>query len=105
MEISAIIVTENAVIKGICISEAEHNISQFADDTQLMNNGNEVSFEKSLVTIENYGKVCSLFFDRDKTQAIWLGSNRMLRIKYIPRLKLFEILVNLRHNGGGLHKI
>ena len=53
-----------------------------------MNNGNEVSFERSLQTTEIYGKkVSSLFVNTDKTQVIRSGSKRRLRIKYTPHLK------------------
>ena len=89
---------ENVDIKGICINEVEHKISQFADDAQLMNNGDIKSFEKSLDTIQKYGKVSDLFLNTDKTQAIWLGGKRRSQIKYMPHLKIvwnpsqFEIL-------------
>ena len=46
VEILATMIRENVDIKGICINEVEHKISQFADDAQLMNNGDKMSFEK-----------------------------------------------------------
>ena len=66
MEILATMIRENADIKGICINEVEHKISQFADDAQLMNNGDKMSFEKSFDTIEKYGKVSGLFLNKIK---------------------------------------
>ena len=88
MEILATMIKENVDIKGICINEVEHKLSQFADDAQLMNNGDKMSFEKSLDTIEKYGRVSGLFLNTDKTQAIWLGSKRRSQIKYMPHLKI-----------------
>ena len=41
-------------IKGIWINKVEHNISQFADDTQLMNNGDNKSFEKSIEVVNTF---------------------------------------------------
>ena len=38
VEILAVIIRENSNSDGICINEAEHNLSQ------LMNNGNKISF-------------------------------------------------------------
>ena len=68
--------------------EVEHKISQFADDAQLMNNGDKMSFEKSLDTIEKCGKVSGLFLNTDKTQVIWLGNKRRSQIKYMQHLKI-----------------
>ena len=42
VEILAVMIRENSDSDGICINEAEHKLSQ------LMNNGDEISFEKSL---------------------------------------------------------
>ena len=39
VEILSIMIQEDSDIKGIWINKVEHKISQFADETQLMNNG------------------------------------------------------------------
>ena len=39
VEISAIMIREDSDIKGLWIKKVEHKISQFADDAQLMDNG------------------------------------------------------------------
>ena len=57
VEILATMIRENVHIKGICINEVKHKISKFTDDAQLMTNGDILSFEKSLDTIEKYRKV------------------------------------------------
>ena len=38
-ETPCIMIRENKDIKGIVVNKEEHRISQFADDTQLLNNG------------------------------------------------------------------
>ena len=38
-------IREDKEIKGIQIADVEHRISQFADDTQPINNGDKKSFE------------------------------------------------------------
>ena len=63
-------IREDSDIKRIWINKVEHKISQFADDTQLMNDGEKKSFEKSTDAINNFGKVSGLCFNADKTQAI-----------------------------------
>ena len=89
VEILAIMIREDSDIKGIWINKVEHKISQFADDTQLMNNGEKKkSFEKSIDAINKFGKVSGLFLNADKTQAIWLGSKKYSRVKYMPHLKM-----------------
>ena len=82
-------IREDNDIKGIWINKVEHRISQFADDTQLMNNGEKKkTFEKSVDAINKFGKVSGLFLNADKTQAIWLGSKKYSRVKYMPHLKM-----------------
>ena len=88
VEILATMIRENVDIKEIYINDVEHKILQFADDAQLMNNGDKISFEKSFDTIKKNGKVSGLFLNTDNTQVIWLGSKRWSQIKYMPHLKI-----------------
>ena len=86
VEILAIIIREDSDIKGIWINKVEHKISQFANDTQLMNNGGgggggggkkgekKEGKNPSIDAVNKFGKVSGLFLNADKTQAIWLGS-------------------------------
>ena len=50
--------------------------------------GRKKSFEKSIDAINKFGKVSGLFLNADKTQAIWLGSKKYSRVKYMPHLKM-----------------
>lgn len=98
IEILAIMIRENKDIKGIMINNKEHKISQFADDAQLMNNGDNKSFEKSIELVIKFGNASGLYMNAEKTQAIWLGSKKSSKIKYMQHLninwnpQLFKIL-------------
>lgn len=61
-------IREDADIKGIHISNKEHKISQFADDAQLMNIGDRISFEKTIQLISKFGEFSGLFLNENKTQ-------------------------------------
>ena len=39
-------IREDEIIKGISIGETEHKISKYADDTEIMLEGDRNSFEK-----------------------------------------------------------
>ena len=56
MEIIGIMIRENRLIKGININDEEHKSAQFADDTQMMSEGDAISFEKSISTVDNFTK-------------------------------------------------
>ena len=48
VEILATIIREDKNIKGISIGETEHKISQYADDTEIMLEGDRNSFERTI---------------------------------------------------------
>ena len=87
-EILSLMIKENKDIKGITVGNVEHKISQFADDTQLMNKGDRESFEATFDTVDTFGKVSGLMTNTEKTQAVWLGSKKHSTIKYMPHLKI-----------------
>ena len=88
VEILAIMIREDKDIKGVKVNNVEHKISQFADDTQLVNNGDKKSFEKSIEILDKFGRTSGLFINAEKTQAIWLGSKKDSQVKYMPHLNI-----------------
>ena len=59
-------IRETVNIKAVDINDTEDKIAQFADDTQLINRGDKLSFEKSVQTIEKVGRVSGLYLDSKK---------------------------------------
>ena len=86
-EILGIMIRENKRIKGITVNDDEHKIAQFADDTQIMSEGDAVSFEQTIKTIDLFGKKSGLFMNSGKTQAIWPGSRKRCGIRYLASFK------------------
>ena len=48
-------IREDKSIKGISIGETEHKISQYADDTEIMLEGDINSFERTIKIIDIFG--------------------------------------------------
>ncbi|WP_419635460.1 reverse transcriptase domain-containing protein, partial [Thiolapillus sp.] len=88
VEILATMIREDKNIKGISIGETEHKISQYADDTEIMLEGDRNSFERTIKIIDIFGKKSGLFLNAGKTSAIWLGSRQNSPIRYMPHLNM-----------------
>jgi len=88
VEILGIMIRENSQIKGINLGGVEHKISQYADDTEILLEGDKTSFEETINTIEYFGRVSGLFLNTNKTSAIWLGSKRNSPVKYMQHLSI-----------------
>ena len=78
-EILAIKVRGNTKIQGIEISQVEHKLSQFADDTSLILDGSEESMEEALLELDWYAKLSGLRINFTKTQVVWIGSKKYSR--------------------------
>eukprot|EP00745_Piridium_sociabile_P025229 TRINITY_DN39931_c0_g1_i3.p1 TRINITY_DN39931_c0_g1~~TRINITY_DN39931_c0_g1_i3.p1 ORF type:complete len:158 (+),score=4.15 TRINITY_DN39931_c0_g1_i3:61-474(+) len=81
-------IKKEETIQGIRIGNVEHKISQFADDTQLLNVGDKVSFERTIHTIDHFGKISGLYMNSGKTQAIWSVSKKRSHNIYYPYSKM-----------------
>ena len=59
-QILYLLIDSNKMIKGITIKNIEFKISQFADDTTLILDGNESSLTAALNTLEIFGSLSGL---------------------------------------------
>ena len=87
-EILATMIRENDCIKGIIINNHEYKISQYADDTELFQNGDKQSFEETFKTIDIFSKHSGLNLNSSKTCAVWLGCKRHSSVKFMQHLGL-----------------
>ena len=87
-EILAIMIRQNKEIKGITINNEEHKISQFADDTEFILEGDRQSFETSFKILDMFSSISGLKINSDKTSIVWLGSMKNSEIRYLNHLKL-----------------
>ena len=56
VEILATIIRDDKNIKGISIGETEHKISQYADDAEIILEGDRNLFEETVKIIDIFGK-------------------------------------------------
>ena len=80
-------IREHRLIKEITIKIVKHRIARLADDTQLMSEGNAITFAQSS-TADVFGGKSGLAMNSRKTQAVWLGSERWSLAKYLPQIKM-----------------
>ena len=88
VEILAIMIRENDNIKGIDINRVEHKLSQYADDTEFILDGNRDSFETCIDVVERFGTKSGLYMNHGKTSVIWLGSEKNSLVKYMEHLQM-----------------
>ena len=69
-------IESNRDIKGINVKGKEIKITQFADDTTLILNGDCGPLQAALNTLEIFGTYSGLVVDTDKTQVVWVGKKR-----------------------------
>ena len=73
-EILGKMIRNNKDIKGIHINNNEFKLSQYADETQLLLDGSEISLKEALRTLKQYYIMSGLKINVDKTRALWIGS-------------------------------
>ena len=67
--------------KKINFNNTEIKISQYADDTTLILDGQAVSLHAELNTLEIYGTVSGLKVNTDKTQIVWIRKKKHAKEK------------------------
>ena len=78
----------NQEIKGIKIDIEEYIINQYADDTNFTLDGSENSFLATIDTLIRFARLSGLKVNFDKTSAIWIGSKKYNRKRYMPEYKI-----------------
>ena len=68
IEILAIMIRQNKNIIGILLGEIEYRISQYADDTEIMLEGDKNSSEETVKTLITFGNKSGLFFNTREEQ-------------------------------------
>lgn len=88
VEILSIMIKEEKSIKGIHVDDVEYKIAQFADDTQLLNEGDRTSFEQTIHILDTFGRASGLLMNSEKTQVMWLGNKKNSNEKFCPNLHM-----------------
>ena len=80
-EILAIMIKENKYIRGIVIGQVEHKLSQFPDDTGLLQHRERKSFEETVRVLEDFGNKSGL-----NIMIVCIGSEKNSNVRYFPHL-------------------
>lgn len=87
-EVLACKIRECEQIKGILISDTEVKISQFADDTTFLLEGDEDSYNKLFSVLKEFETLSGLKLNYEKTCNVWLGSRENCKHEYLKQLKM-----------------
>ena len=87
-EILACRIREDTDIKAIKIEENEFKISQFADDTTFLLEGDRNSFEKLFEQLNFFGEISGLKLNAEKTNNVWLGRKINSEARWLPHLNM-----------------
>ena len=83
-EILSLLIKKRQDIKGIRLADnVEALLSQFADDTSLFLDGSQKSFEACISCLEDFTKLSGLKMNFEKTQIVWIGSQKNSNIRYM----------------------
>ena len=75
-EILSLIIEKDTSIKGITIGSHTYKLTQFADDTTILLDGNTSSLKAALNILEVFGSLSGLIVNAEKTKMVWIGSKR-----------------------------
>ena len=81
-------IRNNKKINGIITNDKEHKLSQYADDTSFILDGNSKSLNSTLDVMFEYLEFPGLKVNFEKTHAVWIGINKYSTSSIKTRLKL-----------------
>ena len=81
-------IRKNEKIKGIRVNDTEFLIPQFADDTSIILDGTEKSLNQTLSELEIFSRISGLNVNFEKTQLVWIGSEKYSIRSINPKWKL-----------------
>ena len=87
-EILACKIREDTEIKPIRIGNSDFKISQFADDTSFLLEGDKKSYERLFYNLDEFAGMSGLKLNFEKTCNVWLGANKRLKTKWLPHLNM-----------------
>ena len=87
-ELLASMIRQNENIHGINILDEEILLSQFADDTTFFLDGTRESFCSCMCVLQQFASMSGLNINVDKTKAVWIGSRRNSKLRFMPEINL-----------------
>ena len=76
-EILGIAIRRSDDVKGFKYTNAESKLSQYADDTQIIIDGSEISIKTSINILNEFSKISGLKVNLNKSELIPLGQSKV----------------------------
>ena len=77
VEILSLIIEKDTGIKGIITGSQTYKLTQFADDTTILLDGNTSSLQAALNILEVFGLLSGLKVNAEKTKMVWIGNKKI----------------------------
>ena len=98
-------IRKNQKIIGLKVKEKQIKIGQYDDDTFLMLNEENESFQESINTLRSFERESGLKMNLEKTQAIWVGDprhknkiNQWKQLNWVCQFDLLGITFNVKQD-------
>ena len=87
-EILASAIRNKEQIKGITVDGIESKLSQYANDTTLILDGNKSSMVASFDTLDAFHKISGLKANNEKTEVLWISASSGNQQEFLPERNL-----------------
>ena len=88
LELLSAAIKNDPDVAGVTINDSEFLLSQYADDSSVVLDGDQKSLNQCLYLFDKFSECAGLRCNVDKTEAVWIGSKKGSMEKLLPEKNL-----------------